>query len=187
MYEFKDTADMGGVFTTQSYFRELESTLIVYGTADEVPSNREAAEALQGAIIKRGPNQTVPIKTDKEVTDEELKSHHLLLIGRPDSNRVVERCRKGLPITFGSRSFVVRGKSYAHDGSAVIAAAENPWNKRYSVVVYAGLSAEATLRAAPRMARRDEPAGELLLLAHGAAPHSLVVSPRELGVEVSPR
>ena len=69
------------------------------------------------------------------------------LIGWPDSNTLVERFRKNLHITFGSRSFVVRGKTYAHPGSAVVAAAENPLNRRLSLVVLAGLSSEATVFA----------------------------------------
>jgi hypothetical protein len=170
----------GGVFSTLSWGAEPEDALIVYGTADEVPAHREAAEALQRAILRRGSNITVPIKSDKDVTEKDLKAHHLLLIGRPDSNRIVERVRAALPVTFGSRSFVVRGKSYAQAGSAVIAAAENPFNKRYSVVMAAGLSAEATLRAAPIFVRREQPATEVLLLAHGQAPHALIVPPRDL-------
>src|SRR5262249_53227991 len=41
----------GGVFTVSSFGMELEKTLIVYGTADELATNREAAEALQRAIV----------------------------------------------------------------------------------------------------------------------------------------
>jgi hypothetical protein len=177
----------GGVFTTHSFQTEPEHTLIVYGTADEVAAQREAAEALQRAIRRRGSNITVPIKADKDVTDADLKIHHLLLIGRPDSNRIVERVRTALPITFGSRSFVVRGQSYAHAKSALIAAGENRFNKRYSVVVAAGLSAEATHRAAPLFVQRDQPAAEVMLLAHGQQPRALVVPARELVREVNGR
>jgi hypothetical protein len=167
--------ETGGTYAVFSFLAELEKTLIVYGTGDEIAANRETAEALQKAIIVSGPNYTMPIKSDKEVTDDELKSHHLLLIGRPDCNRIVERCTTGLPITFGSRSFVVRGQSYAHARSAVVAAAENPYNARYSAVVLAGLSAEATLGVPALLMRRDQPAGQVLLLAHGAEPRALVV------------
>src|SRR5262249_39710859 len=177
----------GGVFTTHSFQTEPEHSLIVYGTADEVPAQREAAEALQRAIRRRGSNITVPIKADKDVTDADLKTHHLLLIGRPDSNRIVERVRTALPIKFGSRSFVVRGQSYANAKSAVIVAAENRFNNRYSVVVAAGLSAEATHRAAPRLGQRAQPAAEVLLLVHGQQPRALVVPARELVREVNGR
>src|SRR5262249_23150515 len=108
----------GGVFSIRSFRAELPQTLIVYGTKAETPTNREAAEALQRAIVESGPNVTVPIKSDTEVTDGDLKSRHLLLIGRPDSNALVARFREKLPISFGSRSFVVRNQAFAHPASA---------------------------------------------------------------------
>src|SRR5262249_40361499 len=74
----------GGVFSILSFNPEQEQTLIVYGTVDEVATNREAAEAVQKAIRERWSNYTVPIKSDREVSNADLKSHHFLLIGRPD-------------------------------------------------------------------------------------------------------
>jgi len=108
-----------------------------------------------------------------------LKANHLLLVGRPDSNSVVERFREALPITFGSRSFVVRGKTYAHPGSAIIAAAENPLHKCYSLVVVAGLSAESTWHAPAKLLRRGYPAPEVLVLPGSGAAQALVISGRE--------
>jgi hypothetical protein len=170
----------GGVFSVQSFNAELERTLIVYGTGDELATNREAAEALQKAIIERGPNLTVPIKSDKDVTEDDLKSHHLLLVGRPDSNRVIERFRGGLPVAFGSRSFAVGREAFGHPGSAVVAAAENPLNGRYSVVVLAGLDGDSTLHAPAALLHRNQRAAEVLVLPHGGKPRALVVPARDL-------
>src|SRR5262249_7456360 len=83
----------GGVYSVLSFHAELEHTLIVYGTADEEATNREAAEALQHAIIERHSNYTVRIQSDKDVAENDLKTKHLLLIGRPDSNPLVQRFR----------------------------------------------------------------------------------------------
>jgi hypothetical protein len=163
----------GGTFTTQSFHAELDQALIVYGTADEVASNREAAEELQKSIIRHWNNVTVPIKADKDVSDDELKKHHLVLIGRPDSNRVVARVKESLPIQFGPKSFVLNGETYAHMTSAVIVAGENPMEPRYSVVAIAGLSADATLRAAPLLVQARS--AEAVLYAHGKPPRSLVL------------
>ena len=143
--------NMSGPFATTTFYNELEQTLIVYGTGDEVATNREAAEALQQAIRAKHANYTVKIKTDRDVTEADLKKNHLLLIGRPDSNRLVERFQRDLPITFGSRSFVVHGDIYAHPGSAVVAAAPSPIDARYSVVVIAGLDAASTLKVAAQV------------------------------------
>ncbi len=87
----------GGPFSVLTFHHEVEQTLIVVGTEDEKPSNREAAEALQQAIRARHSNFTVPIKTDREVTEEELKTNHLLLIGRPDTNRITRRMAARCP------------------------------------------------------------------------------------------
>jgi hypothetical protein len=176
----------GGPYSVLSFETEREQVLIVYGTADEVAANREAAEALQDAIRKAWSNITVPVKSDREVTDEDLKGHHLLLVGRPDSNAVVERFRAALPVRFGSRSFIVGTETYAHEDTAVAAAATNPLNPRYSVTVVAGLGAAATLRAAPRLLDEDR-AGEVLVMTAGAKPQAVVVPPRELVHEFQER
>jgi hypothetical protein len=165
-------AEKGGVYSVQTYHSELERTLIVYGTQDETAMNREAAELLQKAILERHSNFTVPVKADKDVSDEDLKNHHLLLVGRPDCNSVTQRCREALPVTFGSRSFVVREEAYAHAGSGVVAAAENPLNKRYSVVVAAGLSPAATLRVAPLLTQQR--ATEIVVFPNGGPARATV-------------
>jgi hypothetical protein len=169
----------GGPFSVATFFDELEQALIVYGTQGEVPTNREAARELQRAIIERGPNLTVAVKSDREATKDDLKNHHVVLIGRPDTNSAVARFRAALPVTFGSQSFTVRGETYAHANSAVIAAAEHPLNARYSVVVVAGMSAAATLRAAPQLARGGSDA-EVVVYPSGAAPRGLVVPAKEV-------
>jgi hypothetical protein len=170
----------GGAFAVTTFFEEIEEALIVYGTGDEVSANREAAEALQQAIRARWCNVTVPVKTDKEVTDDDLKTHHVVLIGRPDCNAVVAKFRDHLPVTFGDRSFTANGEAYAHADSAVVAAAENPLNRRYSAVAVAGLSSAATLRAAPLLAARDRRAAEVVVLPHGKEAKSLVAPAKDL-------
>jgi hypothetical protein len=170
----------GGAFSVLTFFEEIEDTLIVCGTGDEVNANREAAESLQQAIRARWCNVTVPIKTDKEATDDDLKTHHVVLIGRPDCNAVVAKYRDQLPITFGDRSFTANGEAYAHMDSAVLAATENLLNPRYSMVVVAGLSSAATLRAAPLLAANDRRAAEVVVLPHGKDAKSLVAPAKDL-------
>jgi hypothetical protein len=170
----------GGLYSFLSFNPEQEKTLIVYGTAGEAPTNREAAEAAQKGIRDRWSNYTVPMKSDKEVSDADLKAHHLLLIGRPDSNTVVARFRAAFPVTFGRHSFVVRGKTYAHMGSAVVATGENPLNPRYSVTVLAGLCAEATVKIPPALLHRHDTPAEVLVLPYQQSAEALVIPARDL-------
>ncbi len=174
----------GGAYTVLTFDNEPEQTLIVYGTDGEENVNHEAAEALQQAIRARGSNVTVPIVRDREVTDDVLQSHHLLLIGRPPFNRITARLRAELPITFGTGSFVVRNNAYANAESAVIAAAENPLNRRYSLVVIAGLDAAATLRTAPLLMASSRQAAEVVVFPQGKRVRSLTTPAKDLIREV---
>jgi hypothetical protein len=90
-------------------------------------------------------------------------------------------------VGLGTRSFVVRGDSYAHAGSAVMAAAENPANPRYSVVVIAGLSAEATLKAAPGLARRDGRAAEVVVAPNSGRSRAVVIPASDMVLELGTR
>ncbi len=161
-------------FSILSFHSDQEHSLIVCGTRDEVPTNREAAVVLQKSLRESWQNHTVPIKTDKEVTEADLKSHHLLLVGRPDSNAIAERFRARLPVAFGSGSFVVAGKTYANPASAVLAAADNPLNPRFSMVLVAGLSAESTVSApAKYFGHRGQRPAEVLVLPADGQPQAL--------------
>jgi Phospholipase B len=164
----------------QSFESERERTMIIYGTADEEAANRATAELVQEAIRTHWSNQTLPIKADKDATENDLRSHNLLLIGRPDTNRVVEQLRGRCGVTFGWRSFTVRGETYAHAGSAVIASGVSAFNPRYSTVVLAGLSAEATTRAASALYHRDGQGADVLILPHGGKTRGLVAPPEEM-------
>ncbi|HBI41300.1 MAG TPA: hypothetical protein DDY78_00385 [Planctomycetales bacterium] len=174
----------GGAFTVLTFDQEPEQTLIVYGTDDEANVNREAADSLQQAIRARWSNVTVPIKSDREVTDDDQKTHHLLLIGRPTCNKITARLSADLPITFGAGSFVVRDEAFAHADSAVIVAAENPLNRRYSVVVIAGLGAGATLRTAPLLLDSSRQSAEVVVFPHGKRVRSLALPAKDLMREV---
>ncbi|HEV3202976.1 MAG TPA: C45 family autoproteolytic acyltransferase/hydrolase [Gemmataceae bacterium] len=180
----------GSFWSIYSFFQEPEHVLIIYGTLKDRHAQREAAQLLQRKIsrfwMEPITNYTVPIKADIEVTDEDLKKNHLLLIGTPEANSVAARCRHELPVNFGTGSFVVKGKVYAHPASAVISAGPNPQNPRYSVVLFAGLSAEATWRCVQRLPsdswNAPQPA-PVLLLAAGAQPKPLAGSTKNHAVD----
>ena len=165
----------GAPRTVLGFYPEVEEALIVRGTADDESGNREAAVALEVALRRRGANVEVPIKRDCDVTEDDLKGRHLLLIGRPAANSLTRRFQSSLPVTFGERSVKVRDEVYAHPDTAVLVASANPLNKRYSLVVLAGLEAASTVSAAQRLRERGLPAGEVVILRPGLRPRARVV------------
>jgi len=169
----------GGVNSLQTFERALEHSLIVCGSGPEHASHREAAELLQRRIATQWSNYSVPIKSDREVTDDDLKSNHLLLVGRPTQNSLTERFRSEFRVEFGRGSFTIADQTYAHPGSAVTAAARNPANPRLSLVVFAGLGAESTRR----VAQAATSPCEVMIWPAAGGQHSLVLPARELIVE----
>ena len=105
----------------------------------------------------------------------EINGRHLLLIGGPSTNKLADDWNKVLPAAFGAGSFQVRDVKYAHPGSAVIAAMHNPRNNFTSVVVVAGLSAEATQFAIPFLFDRNLRPGNVLVIPNQSRAQSLVV------------
>ncbi len=167
----------GGFWSIDSFEAEPEKALIVYGTVREADAQREAANHLQRGIAGRWSNLMVPIQSDQDVSEADLKSHHILLIGRPDSNAVAARVAASLPVRFGPGSFALRDETFAHPATAVIAAGSNPLNRRFEVVLFAGLSGEATWRCAQQVGERRSPPAEVWLWASGSKPRALVATP----------
>ncbi|HWB10954.1 MAG TPA: C45 family autoproteolytic acyltransferase/hydrolase [Pirellulales bacterium] len=170
-------ASDGHFWAIESYEEELAKGLIVYGSKQDVHLHREAAELLQRQVARRWSNVTLPAKPDDEVTDDDLANHHLLLIGRPTTNGIAQRCADELPVRFGRDSFVLRGETYAHPSTGLICAGENRFNARYGVVLYAGLSADATRRVIEDRDERHSQPAEIRLFPAGRPSRRLCIVP----------
>jgi hypothetical protein len=144
-----------GTWSVDSFLSEPEKSLIVYGTQKEEHAQREAAELLQRHVARLWSNILIPIRADAEVREDELASHHVLVIGRPDSNSIAAKYAvKSIPVQFGPASFVAASDTYGNADSAVIAAGSNPLSARYELVLFAGLGArDAKFGPAHRGAR----------------------------------
>jgi hypothetical protein len=184
-----------GFWSIHSFEEEPEQSLIVYGSLKEAAAQHEAAEILQRGIARRWRNQTVPIKADCDVTDVDLHGRHILLVGRPDTNSTTAKLAEGIPVSFGPGSFQLLGKTYAHAQSAVVAAGDHPHDSRYSLVVFAGLGAEATRSCVQVFSDQAASPAPVLLLEAGRPPRRLTIessakaleSLGRLGRETPPR
>ncbi len=79
--------------------------LIVTGSLGDESTNlamQQAGEAIRTQLQGQAASQYVPIviKLDRDVSERELESYSLILIGRPHENLLVERLRAQLPIHF---------------------------------------------------------------------------------------
>lgn len=170
----------GSPFTILTFDSELEQVLIVYGTRYEEIANREAAYALQQSLRRREHNVQPLAKADRDVTDEDIRTHHLLLVGRPVTNALTARFAAQVPVTFGPQSFEIRDEVYTHPESVVIAAGDNPVNPRYSIVVIAGLSSLGTFQVSPQFEEDGLSYAQVVILPHAGQEDAFVAPLKEL-------
>jgi hypothetical protein len=179
--EVRARRDSGRFWSVDSFERQLDKALIVYGTLAESDAQREAALILQRKLASRWANWMIPVRADADVTDSLLKESHLLLVGRPSTNRLTARLAAALPVRFGPVSVVVAGQTFAHPHTAIVAAGPSPSAADRSVVVFAGLSAEGTWECARRFPDQGGATAEVLLIEAGAPLRRLALGQKDEG------
>jgi predicted esterase len=128
----KRPGSMGPI--TDAYFGGL---LHVYGTAnpEHTDALREAAE--RGA--KGWPLWLWRVKqkvlADTEVTDELMRSHHVVLYATSGSNKLLERMKGKLPVTIAPDAVVLGGKRFEQKGVGVKLIYPNPIAPERYVIV----------------------------------------------------
>jgi transglutaminase-like putative cysteine protease len=126
------------------WFYDLDPEyIIIYGTLGEAQANETIAE--QFAKDELGYGREI-IKADTDVNDADLKTKCVFLIGRPDTNKVAQQFKDSFPIKFDGARFAWRGITYDKTTQRLGQIIENPNNARGLIIMYAGLSPEATLK-----------------------------------------
>jgi Phospholipase B len=137
--------DKGGPMYVASDIRvRLRSALLVYGTRTDAGANRYAAEELQKHFFA-SLEHAVPIRKDFEVTDEELRTHDVIFVGRPESNSALAAWQSKLGFESSGGLFRIAGRDYASETEALAFAAANPLDRRHMLLVLAGNSALQTV------------------------------------------
>jgi Phospholipase B len=167
----------GPKFTVRTWADDQEHSVIVYGTTADVEANRETAEKLQHTVAHHGTNIVMPILSDTQAiaTPDRVTCRHVILIGGPSTNKLAARWKELFPVTFGAGSFELRDQVFAHPGSTVITVGANPLDHVSSVVVVAGLSAEATRFGLEFLLNQSLRAGNVLVVPNQGRARSLVV------------
>jgi hypothetical protein len=137
-----------------------DSFLVVYGTLAEGPANRAAAEAFNKGFL--GLDDLV-VKADRKVSETDLKTRVIILFGRPEANLIAQRFAGEFPVRFGENGFSYGGVSYDEPTQGVAQVIEKPGDPRGLIIMYAGLSGEATQRVCDKSAWREELGGSFLV------------------------
>ena len=145
----------GPAYLTRDIWGKLASSVIVYGTVRDAGSNRYAAEQMQSRFLDRYESR-VPIYKDFEVSDDLLRHHEVVFIGRPESNSALARWSEKLGLNYHGAAFKINGKVHASEREGLILAARNPFDATRMVLLVAGNDALSTVKAQKADLSADE-------------------------------
>jgi hypothetical protein len=110
-------------------------------------SVRELCQDLADSIMTDG--EGITVKTDAEVTEEDLNSSSILCLGAPGYNSLAMSLanQPGSGVELSDDGFTVDGVEYTGEGNAVLVSTRNPFNSAYDVTFYLGNSPDAIFKA----------------------------------------
>ncbi len=144
-YAFPEPGD-GPAYLPGDINERLATAVIVYGTLDNIATNRYAAQQLQKMYRDRG-QQDVEIRKDFEVSDADLKDHDVVFVGRPSANSALANWAGRLGLDYHAGVLKLDGKTFASERDSLVYAASNPLNASHMVLVFAGNDPLHTVKA----------------------------------------
>lgn len=116
----------------KSSFIVVSGTL---GSEEEKETIRAAADTFCNNWKKDFFNDCVR-KNDAEVNDQDLSNSNLILIGSPNTNSIIRRFRKQIPLNVTNQYIEIKGKKYSGRTLGYSLVYPNPANnKRYFLII----------------------------------------------------
>lgn len=134
--------------------------LVVYGTLFEGEDNKTAAEVFNWGFLGLGENI---IKPDIDVKEDDLNAQCLILFGRPETNKIAQQFKDNFPVAFDGSMFTYNGVNYDKLSQGVAQIVENPNDPQKLIIMYAGLSGEATQNICDKSDWREKLGGWFLI------------------------
>lgn len=145
----------GPPYVANDLWKRLATSVIVYGTMREAGANRYAAEQMQNEWLNYYESR-VPIYKDFEVSDDLLRHHDVIFVGRPESNSALAQWAGKVGLDSQGAAFRIDGKLHASEREGLILAAGNPLDATHMVLIVAGNDALSTVKAQKTDLSADE-------------------------------
>lgn len=128
-------------YTFSNFFDDSKTALIVYGSGRHIEANHSAALRLQTVLADQFTETFAPICQDAEVTDTEVASHDLIVLGGASDNALLARLARQLQLSLGRNFFRWQQKTYGEADDGLFVALPNPLNPVKAVYLFCGNSA----------------------------------------------
>ena len=122
-----------------------EPHLVVYGTQDpsQTETNRLRAEDI-ARYRWASADIAIPVLADTALDPGQMRTHHLILVGNPRSNRVLAGMADQLPVQWSSDAVTIGGSRFVGPGVGVSFIYPNPKAPDRYVVVHGGVGRRGT-------------------------------------------
>ena len=137
-------------FTYQNFFDDFSTSLIVYGTTQQIEANHTIALKYQKMVADRFTEVFQPIKKDSEVDNNDLMSNDLILLGGSSENSLTKKILARLGIDDGKYFFKWMGTGYSNSEDGLYATFPNPYNPQKAVYLFISNSAQQLLQMTKR-------------------------------------
>ncbi|MFA8342536.1 MAG: C45 family autoproteolytic acyltransferase/hydrolase [Rhodothermaceae bacterium] len=128
-------------FTWSNFFDDFSNVMFVYGTSRQIEANHTLAKRFSLAAADRYTETLCPVIKDSEITEEQLKSNDLVILGGTEDNMLMKKMCEQFGIKVGKNIFEFNGKVYGSSEDGFFAAFPNPFNKKKTVYLYNANSA----------------------------------------------
>jgi hypothetical protein len=128
-------------YTFANYFDDFHHTIFVYGTSRQIEANHTLTLRYRDLLADRYTEILPPLKKDSEISEEELASHDLFVLGGIADNALMERLAGKLALVLGKNFFEWQGKSYGEPDDGLFAVFANPFNPQKVVYLVIANSA----------------------------------------------
>jgi hypothetical protein len=128
-------------YTFSNYFDDFHHAIFVYGTSRQIEANHTLTLRYRDLLANRYTEILPPVKKDSEVSEEELASNDVFVLGGIADNGLLERMVKKLGLTVGKNFFQWRGETYGAADDGLFAAFPNPFNPQKTVYLVIANSA----------------------------------------------
>lgn len=117
---------------------DFHHLLFVWGSGRTVEAGRTLALAFRDQVADATSELLPPLKSDAEVSAEDLATRDLVILGGPEDNPLLARlaAEKGLPVELGRNFFRFRGRTYGRAEDGLVLCMANPYNSARTLYLF---------------------------------------------------
>jgi hypothetical protein len=128
-------------YTLTNLFDDFQNVSIVYGTARQIEAHHTLALRYQSVIADQFTETLLPVRQDAEVSDADLKSSDIVLLGVGTDNTMLSSLAELHGIVVGKDFFRWRGRTFGAPEDGLFVAFPSPQNSAKVVYLFLANSA----------------------------------------------